>query len=260
MTEQAIELTWLGQAGFSIAIGRTRVLVDPFMSEHEARLFPPPSLDALGSDVDWVLITHEHLDHLDLAFLPRLIDRHPGARFVLPAPIADRVDGIIPGEQLTAVQPGDIVQVAAHATVEVVPAYHGFEVGDGYTDGSGSDGQVRFVGYILHTPGLSVYHSGDTIVTESLLAALDGKTIDVALLPINGRDFFREKAGLVGNMSCREAVDLALWAGARTLIPMHWDLFAGNTERPGTVLDEVTSRNAQIHVLTLARLAPVRLS
>lgn len=254
-----IELTWLGQAGFSIRFGATRVLIDPFLSEHEARLFAPPSLAEIGDQIDCVLVTHEHLDHLDVSFLARLVAQCPNVRVVVPEPIADQLVGVIPAIQVATVAPDDIVDLGENMMVEVVPAYHGVEVADGYSDGSHIDGRVRFVGYIIRTPTVAIYHSGDTLVTDALLAALRGKPFDVALLPINGRDYFREEAGLVGNMNHREAVGLALRAGARILVPMHWDLFAGNTERPGAVVDELAGRDAPLHVLTLARLVPFRL-
>ena len=69
-----------------------------------------------------------------------------------------------------------------------------------------------------------------------------------------GRDFFREERGIVGNLNAREAVELASRVGARILVPMHWDLFAGNTEQPSVVLDEVVRTGARLHVLTLDRL------
>ena len=58
-------LTWLGQAGFLVEAGGARLLVDPFFSEHEGGMFPPPPIDVFGARIDRVLVTHEHLDHLD---------------------------------------------------------------------------------------------------------------------------------------------------------------------------------------------------
>ena len=56
--------------------------------------------------------------------------------------------------------------------------------------------------------------------------------MDVAVLPVNGRDPEREARGIVGNMDAREAVELALAIGATLLVPIHWDGFAGNTVPP----------------------------
>ena len=244
-----LELTWLGQAGFLVETDATRLLIDPWVSPADGRLIEQPPLELVADGIDFVLVTHEHLDHLDLAFLSRLAERSPGARLVLPEPIADQAEGVL---DVTTVRPGDAIDVG-DVRVEVVPAWHGVLSADAYTDGDG-----RFVGYLLHAAGQVVYHAGDTIATDGLLAALEGRSIDVALLPINGRDFFREQRDIVGNLDAREAVEVALRIGAHTLVPYHWDGFAGNTVRPGGAPDEAAAADGPLHTLVLAHLVPYR--
>ena len=253
-----VDLTWIGQAGFALLAGSTRILIDPFVGEHELRRVAPPPLEQVACDVDWLLITHEHMDHLDPAFLPLVVERSPGVQIVLPSPLVETVTQLSSCDRLHPVQPGDKLRLSDDASLEVMPACHAVDVGEAYGDGSTGERTARFVGYLLQFGKLSVYHSGDTLVTTELLEHLASRTVDVALLPINGRDYFRERAGLVGNMGVREAVGLAVQIGARTLVPMHWDLFEGNTERPGAVLDEVVATGADLHVLTLARMRSYR--
>jgi L-ascorbate 6-phosphate lactonase len=243
------ELTWLGQAGFLLESEGMRVLIDPWVSPHEARLTPPPNLDLVTERIAWVLVTHEHLDHLDLPFLRVLAERSPDTRLVLPAPAAATAEMRLP---LTAVEPGDRLDIGS-LRVEVTPAVHGTSMADAYGDGEG-----RFVGYVIRGPDFSLYHAGDTVVTEGLIEALADKEIEIALLPINGRDFFREQQGVVGNLDSREAVQVARRLGARILIPYHWDGFAGNTERPGSAADQVAAAG-DLHLLVLARGLPIRL-
>ena len=104
---------------------------------------------------------------------------------------------------------------------------------DAYGDGSELGEGPRFVGYVLGGEPAPCTTPGDTIVTDALREALDPLGIDVALLPINGRDAERESRGIVGNMDAAEAVELAVAIGASTLVPYHWDGFAGNTVPPG---------------------------
>lgn len=257
---EPVEVTWLGQAGFALTVGATRLLIDPFVSDHELRLAPPPPPEMIARDVNWLLVTHEHLDHLDLDFLPILIEQSPAVRVVLPAPLVEIAAPFTGRQRLDPVQPGDQLQLTPDVSLEVMPACHGVDVADGYGDGSRGEGTARFVGYLLRFEELSVYHSGDTLVTKDLLDGLSARVVDVALLPINGRDYFREETGLVGNIGVREAVRLAACMGASTLVPMHWDLVAGNTERPGAVLDEVVATGSDLHVLTLSRMRPYRLA
>ena len=247
-------LTWLGQAGFLLEVDGLRLLIDPFLSEHEARLFSPPPAEPLAAGVDWLLVTHEHLDHLDTEFIPLLGARSPDVAVVLPTPIVEQATRLQPGLRTVGVQPGDVLELSPTVRLQVTPAWHGVEVADGYSEGRGDDGLVRFVGYIVRAPGIAIYHSGDTLVTDGLREALAGQAIDVALLPVNGRDYYREGAGLIGNMDAAEAVRLSQELGVRILVPMHWDLFAGNTVRPGGAVDEAAG-DSGLHVLVPSRFA-----
>ena len=244
-----LDITWLGQAGFLLETEATRLLIDPWVTPAERRLIESPPLALVSDRIDYLLVTHEHPDHLDLPFLRQLAERSPDAMLVLPEPIVDQAQGVL---TLSPVQPGDRLQLA-DITVEAVPAWHGVGIEDAYTDGHG-----RFLGYLIGVAGLVIYHAGDTVATEGLLSSLEGKEIDLALLPVNGRDFFREAEGLVGNLDVREAVRLAQRIGASTLVPYHWDGFSGNTEQPGRVVDEAAAVGG-LHVLCLARFLPFRL-
>ena len=248
-------VTWLGQAGFRIELGGTCLVVDPWLSPHEGRLIPAAPLAIAADGVDWLLITHEHLDHLDLDFLPTVLERSPAVRVVLPTPLVPLVEGIVPTEKLTPVQPYDTLDLGGLET-HVVPAFHGVTMADEYGDGSAVGGLARFVGYVLGAK-LRVYHAGDTIVTDELRAAVSALGVDVALLPINGRDAERESRDIVGNMDAAEAVELALAVGATRLIPYHWDGFAGNTAPPEEAVDVAAGR---LQVTVPTHFAPFELT
>ena len=62
------------------------------------------------------------------------------------------------------------------------------------------------------------------VATEPVVISnMDSGTIDLAILPINGK---------VGNMSGREAAQLAKDIGAKIVIPCHYDMFEFNTADP----------------------------
>ena len=107
------------------------------------------------------------------------------------------------------------------------------------------DGNHKFIGYIVEVGGLTLYHSGDTVLFEGLVDHLAHHDIAVALLPINGRDPAR---GVAGNLSAADAVHLAQAIGAPLVIPCHFDMFEFNTVEPDEFVRSAQAAN-QPHVL-----------
>jgi|tagenome__1003787_1003787.scaffolds.fasta_scaffold20414698_1 L-ascorbate 6-phosphate lactonase len=254
-----VTFTWLGQAGFLLEAGGSRVLVDPYLSERAERLYPPPLDPATLTGIDLLLCTHEHLDHLDLPTVRAVAAASPGALVVVPAPITDQV--------VTAGVPADrVIGAVAHeplsdlpVPVFPIPARHGVDVLDAYTFGEQlSGGQVRYLGYVVELGGARIYHAGDTIWWTGQEQALRALGVHVALLPINGRDPVREADNIVGNLDHREAALLADAAGVDLLVPMHWDLFAGNVGFPDQLVATVQRLGLDVAVLVPQRMRPLR--
>src|SRR5438445_3716536 len=88
-TGRFVFLTWYGQAGFRLAAGDSRVLIDPFLTDRSDRRYQPPAAAADFADITLVLCTHEHVDHLDLPFLRDFCAVNPAARIVVPLPVVE---------------------------------------------------------------------------------------------------------------------------------------------------------------------------
>jgi L-ascorbate 6-phosphate lactonase len=200
-------LTWLGRAGFLVEAGGARLLVDPFFAAHEDRTFPPPPIDVHGARIDRVLVSHEHLDHLDPESLRGVAQRSPVVEAIAPLPPRDAIEAM----PCHGVRPEDRLDLPGGAALRVVPAVHALHPRDGYPDGGDPP---RFVGYVLEIDGVAIDHAGDTIADDRVLAGLHGVRVDVALLPVNGRTFFRERDDLAGNLDARDAVALAAHCSA----------------------------------------------
>jgi len=242
----------LGQSGFVLRLGGAVIVVDPYLSPDPQRLVPADDSTGAAAGIDVIACTHEHRDHLDLPALRLLMTGSPAAVLVVPEPVVPKVvEAGIDASRVVAAQPGQRVRIG-EATIDPIASKHGLQVADAYSFGTElSEGLVRYLGYVFAAPGIVLYHAGDTILYPELGRQLRGFDIDVAMLPINGRDAAREERGLVGNLDPEEAVELASEAGADVLIPMHYDMFAHN---PGHPEEAVASSRSNGHRLTVAVL------
>lgn len=252
-----LELWWLGQAGFRLRdpAGGPVLFVDPYLLQRAERTWQAPvTPPELAAAADVVLVTHEHTDHFDRPSLQAAIT---GSKFalVLPRPLAaDALHLGLGNERVIGAQPGEAIELDG-VRIQPVPARHGVDVADSYNFGEQlSDGLVRYLGYVVELGGIRVYHAGDCIPYPEQVETLKALQPHVALLPINGRDFFRETdRNIVGNMDYREAARLAHDIGVELLIPMHWELFPHNRGYPGDLLTFVSNTYPDLSVLVLGR-------
>jgi L-ascorbate metabolism protein UlaG (beta-lactamase superfamily) len=249
-----VALWWLGQAGFGLRGSTANLLVDPFLADHPDRLFPPPFRPDQVGGLDVVAVTHDHLDHLDEESLPGLAEASPDARFVVPQPLVERVADLgIPSERVTGAQPDRPLELNG-LTIHPVPASHGDDPTEGYGFGlERSDGLYRYLGYVFDLGGVRVYHAGDTIPYEGMEERLRELRVDVALLPINGRDARREGQGIVGNLDEEEAATLAAAIEPDLLVPMHYDMFASNPGSPERLVELARKKHPELQVLVASR-------
>jgi len=147
----------------------------------------------------------------------------------VPTELVERVAHLgVERERVVGVEATGAVELGG-LTVHGVPACHGEDAADAYRLGP-------FRGFVVSGAGVHVYHAGDTIPFPGLVERLREVGVDLALLPINGRDAQREALGIVGNLDAREAAGLAAAIGASAVVPLHWDMFAANPGDPAELV------------------------
>jgi L-ascorbate metabolism protein UlaG (beta-lactamase superfamily) len=224
-------LWWFGQSGFLLQWLGHHLLFDPYLSDSlttkyantdkpHIRMTEIPIDPARLDFIDVVTSSHNHTDHLDAETLVPLISASRGLRFIIPeanrAFVAERL-GCDSGWPI-GLNAGDSTQ-AGPFRITAVPAAH-------ETVDLDETGRCKYLGYVVNFGPWTVYQSGDTVLFEGLIGALQTFEVDVALLPINGRAPERRVAG---NLNAREAAWLGRQIGASLVIPMHYDMFTFNT-------------------------------
>lgn len=230
--EAALGIWWFGQASFVVKGAGVTIYLDPYLNPSPRRIVPPPLRPEQVTNADFILCTHDHGDHIDPTALPGIATASPQAKILVPGVARDKLVGLgIPARQIV-VPPVDEPVTYGPLTVTAIPAAH--EELD-YSPGRG----YPYLGYILNVNGVTLYHAGDCTMYEGLTERLQGHRPDVVLLPINGHDWKRLHQNTIGNMTYREAADLAAAVGADLAIPMHYGMFPNNTEPPGHFVDYI---------------------
>jgi len=217
MGENQAALWFLGQAGYLARADNTTLAIDPYLTDSVGRANPafarriPPPVEPEDLEVDILLITHDHLDHLD----PETIARYPYKEttdFVAPRFAAKKLREMgLSGERITKVDVGE------SATVR------GVEITGVFALATGADA-LDTAGYLVRFANhRSFYHASDTAFCDLLLRAAPHP--EVLLVPINGK---------WGNLDVDQAIALTAAVNPRYVLPNHYDLMALNSENPET--------------------------
>jgi len=232
-------LVWVGHATALIEVGGARLLTDPLLRSrlaHLRRHGPPPAPEAMR-DLDAVLISHLHHDHLDLPSL-RLLPA--GTPLVVPrgAAVMLHRHGFADVRELAAGESTEVAGVEVLA-VEAVHDRHRLRIGL----------HADTLGYVV---GGTVYFAGDTDLFDGM-ADLAG--IEVALIPVWG---WGPSLGH-GHLDPEAAARAAALLQPRIAVPIHWGTFfpVGLEALRGSALIEPPRVFAR-HVAELAPEVEVR--
>ncbi len=224
-------LTWLGHSTVVIDVDGTRLITDPVLRRRVWHLRREASVDlmALGN-VDGLLISHVHFDHLDHASLRRL-DRSLPVVVPVGAGTLLRRWGFMHVREVDA---GDELQVGGLA-LRVTQAEHESSRWP-LTPRSAS------LGYVADG-STSVYFAGDT---DLFAGMAELGPMDVAVLPVSGWGP-RLPAGHLDATRAAQALRLLR---PKIAVPVHWGTFRTPFgARPG-------DRPAREFVRAAAELAP----
>ncbi len=230
--------TWVGHATLLVQMDHQTFLTDPIWSKTASplprpfgpRRFVPPgiALDDLPP-VDFVVISHNHYDHLDIDSLAQLAVRRPATRFFVPLGNAAvlREAGI---ENVEELDWGESRAVGA-TTVHCLPSQHWS------ARGLRDERRGLWASWAVTGPERRFYFAGDTGWFDGFgrIGASLGP-FDLAALPIGAYE--PEAMMRPFHLDPEEAVRAGLALRSQTLLGIHWGTF-DLTDEP---LDEPPAR------------------
>jgi L-ascorbate metabolism protein UlaG (beta-lactamase superfamily) len=193
-------IRFIGHATVLVELDGVRFLTDPLLRMRVAHLRRAAPLERID-EVDAVLISHGHYDHLDLPSL-----RTIATKVVVPRGLGARLRGF----EVVEVDEGDEVSVGPVA-VRATHAEH-----DG---GRPPWGRSSALGYAL-TGSRRIFFAGDT----GLFAEMDGLVpeLDLALVPIWG---WGAGLGRGNHLDPEQAAEAVRRLRPRIAVPIHWGTY-----------------------------------
>jgi L-ascorbate metabolism protein UlaG (beta-lactamase superfamily) len=199
------EATFLGHSTVLLEMGGARILTDPVLINRvtilrrRASTLPPETYH----DIDAVVISHLHLDHLDVPSL-RLL----GADTPLVVPRGA-------GRLLNRAGFRNVAELPSGASIDLGPVKVTATRADhsGFRPPFGPNAEA--VGYLIEESDERVYFAGDTDVFPEMA---DFAGIDLALLPVWG---WGPRLG-PGHMDPRRAAQALQILAPTAAVPIHW--------------------------------------
>jgi L-ascorbate metabolism protein UlaG (beta-lactamase superfamily) len=233
------QLTWYGQSAFKVVTpGGKVLLIDPWLTNP---VFERGKEEiAALKDVDLILVTHGHSDHVgDAVEIGKRTRAKLVATFDLSAAIVSALGypSDLADVETTGHMGGTLTLLGGEIAVTFVPAWHGSGVSREETAPSFYGGNPSGL-VITIRGGPTIYHTGDTDLFSDMALVSRFHKIDAMLVCIG--DHFT-----MGPARAAEAVNLV---APRTAIPMHYGTFPALTGTPEMFDRELKQRDVKANL------------
>lgn len=214
-----MKVTFHGHSCFLIETNHARLLIDPFLSGNPAAVLQPDEVD-----VDVILLTHGHNDHLGDTVE---IAKRTKAQVIASHELATWLSW--QGVEAHGMSIGGRYQ-SNFGLVQLTPAFHG----NGYVDEEKRE--IVYMGMpaglVIQVDGKTLYHAGDTSLFSDMQLIKRKYQIDLAMLPI-GDNY---------TMGPDDAVLAAEWVGAKRVVPMHYNTFPVIEQDPDSFVKKLAAK------------------
>ncbi|MFD2887778.1 MBL fold metallo-hydrolase [Chitinophaga cymbidii] len=216
-------IIWFGHSSYLVHHNGFNVLVDPVLSGHASpvpfmvKAFPGSNIYAVDDlpDIDLLIITHNHYDHLDQQTLRRLRSRVKTVYTALGVG-RDLVKCGIPANLITEMDWWDADEVAPGVTLTATPARH-------FSGRGLRRGGSLWASFVLQLNGSRIYVGGDSgYDTHFKTIGEKYGPFDLALLETGQYNPSWPNI----HMNPEEAVQAAVDLRAEVFLPVHWSKFA----------------------------------
>ncbi|MFA6276570.1 MAG: MBL fold metallo-hydrolase [Pedobacter sp.] len=242
---EKLKITWFGHSSYLIQVDGINILVDPVFSQRTSpfqflgtKNFPGTNFLKIENlpDLDIILITHDHYDHLDYNSILKLKDKT--SKFVTSLGAGEHLEYWgIPSNQITELAWGEEISLLSKISFTAAPARH-------FSGRRFKRNQTVWSSFIFKTKNNKIYLGGDSGYDEHFKAI--GETygpFDLAILECGQYN----KMWPLIHMFPEEVVQASIDLNAKTLLPVHWGKFKLALHDWDEPINRLTKRAKELH-------------
>jgi len=227
--DDEVNIAWIGHSTVYINFYGLKIITDPVFSKRIGvsllrlltigmKRHTAPAVDIRDvPELDFVLLSHAHMDHVDLPSLRKLSSP---STTVITATATSRLLKRLHFRRVLELGGRDELDCGDGLIVRAVPVKH-------WGNRFPWNKTYGWTGYVIAYKDKRVFYSGDTAYTPTFTELQAIFPIDVAILPIGAYapDSFQR-----AHCTPEQAWQMFVDTGARKLIPVHWDTFVLSAE------------------------------
>ena len=190
------------------------------------------------TQIDAVLSTHDHNDHMDVNLCAAVLRNcPPTVPFIGPQAVVDKlVDWGVPADRCIVVKPGDTLTIK-DLKITAVESFDRTALITAPPDGDLKGIPLDFmdqkaVNYVIETPAGTVYHSGDSHYSNYYAKHGNDYQIDVAF-----GSYGENPRGITDKMTACDILRMAEALKAKVIIPLHHDIWTNFQADPAEILE-----------------------
>lgn len=255
----AVWACWVGQSTVLIKVGSTWILTDPVFSDvvglnilglriGPRRITPPAlTIDELPRP-DIVLLSHAHMDHLDLPSLDMLTRRWPGQIDILTPTNTSDLLTEFPWKTVNEIDWNETTSVNGIGITALEVAHNGWRIPGEPCRSLGNKRLGRsYNGYLIDHNGARVVFGGDTAYTRSFGGIIGG--VELAIMPIGSYQGYEKF-----HCTPEQALEMSAMMQARSLMPIHHLTFKQSSEPISEPIKRLHQRAKEYKMILAARL------
>lgn len=188
------------------------------------------------TEIDAVMSTHDHGDHIDENVAAAIVKNHPNVPFIGPEACTDLwASWGVPTDRLRTVKPGDVVKIK-DVEIVILESFDRTELVTAPKELKLKDKPVRdmdklAVNYLFKTTGGNVYHSGDSHYSNQYARHGKENKIDVAL-----GSFGENPIGMTDKMTAMGILRMGEATRCDVVIPIHHDIWSNFQADPKEIM------------------------